>query len=336
MDQSETVDDTEVLHVRANTRSASPPTALNSRKLKLTVKVPRHGAPDPSAPDGKSKSKFMDITYDDPVTVSNVISKDVAGKIRKEAIDKLVEVQDERFSEFSNITNVLSKVKILDTSAWPGDLKDLAKFCVEDVKFLLEHFRVPLQSAGISGDVEVLREFREFKMYYGPRIHEKEIKLKSKDFWPWVYNCNIGKYKNLFLLIELLMCIPFSTAVVERGFSSARRIITDWRATLSHPLINDCMHFSTRQSRLNDKSYRQSLVDRACVSFIECSEKESAHDGLGTLTNRRIQKILRGLKCSETPVKEFVVKVTDAIDIDERESENAESDNDAIIDVELE
>ena len=49
------------------------------------------------------------------------------------------------------------------------------------------------------------------------------------------------------LFVELLLCVSFSTAVVERGFSSLRRIMTDWRSHLNEASIRSLMHFSVRK-----------------------------------------------------------------------------------------
>ena len=112
----------------------------------------------------------------------------------------------------------------------------------------------------------------DFELYYIPRLVDGEVNVAPEEFWPWVYRVDSKKYTNMFLIVELALCIPFSTAVVERGFSAIRRILTDWRSTLSHPLITDCMHFSTRKKQLQNKSYRHDLVNEAVDTFIEGTE----------------------------------------------------------------
>ena len=89
------------------------------------------------------------------------------------------------------------------------------------------------------------------------------------EFWPWVYKLQKYMYAHFFLLIELLLCIPFSTAVVERCFPAIRQIVTDWRSTLREKLIVVALHFSTRKGPLKEKRYRDRLVNDAADTFLK-------------------------------------------------------------------
>lgn len=120
----------------------------------------------------------------------------------------------------------------------------------------------------------------------------------SDVFWPWVYGTNKTKYRNFLLVVEIILCIPFSTAIVERGFSAVRRIITDWRSTLGEDLIGDCMHFSSRKGQLQSVSYREKLICDAACSFLEGIETETWGD-LAAVTRRRVNMLQKGLKLEE-------------------------------------
>ena len=222
-------------------------------------------------------------------------TKQAVKEIRQSAVANLDKALSDRYSEFDKITNVLSKVKFIDITSWPSDLTELSQFCNEDVRYLLEHFSVPLGHAGIGSSIDVMRQFRDLKMQYASRISD----YSSSDFWPKVFKTDKDKFKDFLLLVELLLCLPFSTAIVERGFSAVRRIVTDWRSTLGPGLIDDCLHLSTRKVALRDISYRRRLVDRAADTFLNGVQRDfGGGEDIATLTKRRVNLILKGLEVS--------------------------------------
>ena len=67
----------------------------------------------------------------------------------------------------------------------------------------------------VASNVEVLQEFKNLKMHNGPKLKADEICLSVSEFWPKVYAADGAKYRNLLLLVELILCIhvPFSTTI---------------------------------------------------------------------------------------------------------------------------
>ena len=165
----------------------------------------------------KTSHHYVEYDYEEPFVVKNVVTKETVSSVRHAAIDKLEAALADRYSEFDKASNVLSKVKFVDVNTWPSDLVELSKYCVDDVRALLDHFQVPLQHAGIGSRVDILREFKDLKMEYGPRL--AALKKSSDDFWGWVFQMEkkSGRFKNIFLLVELVLCLPFSTAICNCG-----------------------------------------------------------------------------------------------------------------------
>ena len=193
---------------------------------------------------------------------------------------------DERFHALEREYLVLSKCKFLDIKTWPSD--NLLSFCNNDVEYLIEHFSIPLQKANVAESDVCVGEFKDLKSFYGPQIDD----FKSVEFWALVYRSKRKRFENFLKLIEILLCLPFSTAVVERGFSSLRRIMSDWRSCLGHELITDCLHFSTRKKLLTSASYRDQLVKRASEKFLMPSEDDSD----GGLSTRQINLLAKQLE----------------------------------------
>ena len=221
---------------------------------------------------------------------------------RENLIVDLQETCAQRFNEIESQANVLSKIEWLDHTCWPKlklctisdaekvqQLKKLKSFGVSDIKLLYEHFSTPFANANISDVIEVVKEFNLLKQSCQ---RDKYWEMSSNDFWPHIYQAEKEKYKNILLLVELLLCVPFSTAVVERGFSSLRRM-TDWRSHLNEASIRSLMHFSVRKPCLAEKSYRERLIKNTASRFIDGKDVEGESSGGTGLSLRRINGVLK-------------------------------------------
>ena len=116
--------------------------------------------------------------------------------------------------------------------------------------------------------------------------------------------------------MELLLCIPFSTAIGES--SSIHRIVTDWRSKLGQQLISVALHFSSRKGALKDKAIRDRIVDKAANTFVKGIGVASAADDIATLTKIRVNLLQKGLEADEcksyynpTPIGNECVVVDD-------------------------
>ena len=54
------------------------------------------------------------------------------------------------------------------------------------------------------------------------------------------------KFHNILMLVEIILFIPVSTAVCERGFSTMKRIRSDWRSTLSAGMLDALMNIAIK------------------------------------------------------------------------------------------
>ena len=59
--------------------------------------------------------------------------------------------------------------------------------------------------------------------------------------WKKVLTSEIDRFENIGHIIEMIMVLPLSTAVVERGFSAMSRIKSDWRANLHTATLRKLM-----------------------------------------------------------------------------------------------
>ena len=113
------------------------------------------------------------------------------------------------------------------------------------------------------------------------------MKKHMSEFWPLAYQECHKEYPNLFKLVELLLCLPFSNAIVQRGFSTVRRILTDWRGCLAEETIKDLLLVATWKVKFETRAERERLIEKVASTFID----GDGHSEKG-LSRRRINKAL--------------------------------------------
>ena len=68
-------------------------------------------------------------------------------------------------------------------------------------------------------------------------------------------------YKNILHLVHILLVLPVSSAVCERGFSSQKRIKSDARASLHTDTVEDLIRISVEGPSLEDFDARESVAN---------------------------------------------------------------------------
>ena len=169
---------------------------------------------------------------------------------------------------------MLSETQIIRVvDSWPvtssrkpsqQELTNIYIYQNEDVASVTDHFAVPLTAACSSFSFSKTRALKQFKDLKLTRVLSPALQKMDHDaYWPYVYNCDSEASKEIFLVVEIVMALPFSTAVVESGFSVKGSILSDWRSSLPHDTISDLLHFSTRKGDNYNISRKQQLVKSA-------------------------------------------------------------------------
>eukprot|EP00057_Strongylocentrotus_purpuratus_P017029 XP_011671503.1 PREDICTED: zinc finger protein 862-like [Strongylocentrotus purpuratus] len=196
--------------------------------------------------DASELSKFLrDITFQDgkaEVEYKNVRLINVRSDVftafqnsRKIYVKKIRECVDARFSDFNS--QLFQAFKVLDTNAWPRDKPSLDQFGHKELNTVFEHFKGLLQEVQPES---IQMEWNSFKSYWNSSLMD----LQSSDVWRAFVKVSTSKYPNLGLLIRVLLTFPISNAKVERGFSTMRRIKTDWRCRLNARTLDHLMRIS--------------------------------------------------------------------------------------------
>ena len=122
---------------------------------------------------------------------------------------------------------------------WPTTKDDLSTFGVADVSVAVDHFQPLLLKNGVSLD-GVMADWNSFKLYWVDNLRDQQ----QDAVWPLLLTHYREKFPNLAQLVHILLVIPVSNAKVERGFSTMRRIKSDWRSSLGEETLDHLMRIS--------------------------------------------------------------------------------------------
>lgn len=186
--------------------------------------------------NGKNLSAFLsevrDDTYHD-ISLRNVEADETYGNVKQEMLTLIREALDNRFGPTEKDPVIHAASEIMDLNEWPGDMQSLATFGQEQLNLLLQHFQDSLTRGGCDLDL-IKTEWTDFKAYVY-RHHTKDI---SKFF---ISDDLRNRFRNVLLLLEILLAFPLSSAVCERGFSAMKRIKSDWRSSIQPEMLRRLM-----------------------------------------------------------------------------------------------
>lgn len=157
---------------------------------------------------------------------------------RKKYVKEISECLANRFNDLVS-SSVMKGATLLDVSAWSSEeSNNLDTFGCEELSGLIDHFRVLLEKSRVNV-AAIVTEWHAFKQYWAQTAHQT-----GKKVWSLLMTYHRSQFPNLAHLVEVLLLFPVSNAKVERGFSSMKRIKTDWRSRLGEATLDSLMRIS--------------------------------------------------------------------------------------------
>lgn len=182
-------------------------------------------------------------------TLTRVVDDQVLFTGKSEIIQNLIVCLDNRFANWYD-EPVYSSCNIFDHRNWPDEAEDqenedneeedeedvqqptLADYGSQELMVITDHFQTVLQNCGC--DIPAaFTEWSELKMYVKSNTH-----LTRKHpllVWQRISqeDSEIKNYSNIMKVIHLTAIYPLANASCERGFSTMKRVKSDWRCSLS-------------------------------------------------------------------------------------------------------
>ena len=142
---------------------------------------------------------------------------------------------NDRFNNF--LTNpLLTNAHI--PSGWPDGEEDLKEYGIEELDFLLHHFKEVLQAKKCCV-ADARQQWKHLKLFC-PKHYPNQSYLH---LWKSVFQNKkaVTRYGNALHIVAIILTYPISYAKLERAFSAMRRIHNDERASLKTPTVNDLL-----------------------------------------------------------------------------------------------
>ena len=152
----------------------------------------------------------------------------------KSLLDDLLSSLEERLGDFQQ--GVVHATMIVDLASWPD--KSSSAFGNYEIDTLVEHFATVLQGAG-ADIAKMSDEWTALKAsIYAQHDWLQYIKCVT---WQELHRKFSTEAPNVFILIDLVLSLPVSTAECEREFNTMKQIKNNWRSSLASDTINDLM-----------------------------------------------------------------------------------------------
>ncbi|XP_028457175.1 zinc finger protein 862-like [Perca flavescens] len=137
-----------------------------------------------------------------------------------------------QFCDFSS--GVLHASKLVDITSWP-DADTCEDFGDAYVECLIKHFGPLLASSG--ADLDLITDQWTFLK---SRLYQQHPNMDQL-IWPEINQRLGGQWPDFLQLVDVLLCVPASTAHCERGFNLMKQVKSDWRSGLRSDTLSDLL-----------------------------------------------------------------------------------------------
>lgn len=211
--------------------------ALETACLCLVALKQRPGENLQKFNDGLDNNTFHGVVLSAP-ELSNQQLKDKEDKL----VDTVLEHLTKRLGDIDS-SELLKAMQIFYPVNFPLNEADIATYGEEELKRLCEYYH-ELILARFNCDIQHLQQVEWPAMKVYMKKQPRSVDLESYFKTLFTTPCLVERFSNILVLIEIILCIPVSSAVCERGFSAMARIKSDWRASLTHEMLNYLMAIS--------------------------------------------------------------------------------------------
>ncbi|XP_056267915.1 zinc finger protein 862-like isoform X2 [Pseudoliparis swirei] len=153
-------------------------------------------------------------------------------------------------------TRAVRSFKILNHDSWPEQRHLLTDYGAEELDFLLDHFSPILTRNGC--DAKLAREeYQSMKMFIVTNYMDKSYHALWGMMLTKMPFCS--DYKNILHLVHMMLALPVSSAVCERGFSSQKRMKSDVRGSLHVDTVEDLIRISMEGPNIDDFDAKEAV-----------------------------------------------------------------------------
>lgn len=168
-------------------------------------------------------------------------------RLKSSVIDHTIHYIDKRFEAFDNPP--LSLFSIFDCREWPTTRENLAVYGNDKIPDLVEHFKQLLTEDEANC---MQMEWCALKGRVKERAKDAKTSQDVLNIYGHIIRLAPDNLVNIIILVNIMMTISVSTAIVERGFSALNRIKTPQRATMSQECLQSHLMISLNTADISD------------------------------------------------------------------------------------
>lgn len=159
-------------------------------------------------------------------------------RLKERVIGSMVAYVNTRFANV-NTNDVIAAFDMFNTSLWPDRDDELTLYGEQELNTLVDHFKLLLERNDF--DLELVdQEWQELKVC----IKRNHSQLRMLPMWQRIFAEYSERFPNILMLVEIMLVLPLATACCERGFSTLKRIKSDWRSRLETETLDNLMRIS--------------------------------------------------------------------------------------------
>jgi len=164
--------------------------------------------------------------------------------------DLVIQKIGSKLKDPNNTTTAIVKAaRVFDTREWPNNRDDLATFGNAQIQLLADHFSDILVRNGCEL-AALAREWTLTKAHFGHRIINQP--RPGRPVINTLFLLNDDRFENILKVVNVVLCLPMSSSICERGFSTLKRIKTDWRSRLTTDMMNHLLSIAIEGPSLDD------------------------------------------------------------------------------------
>ena len=172
----------------------------------------------------------------------------VIAEFRVRSAAMITQVQDHMNTRLENDLHgtipVLKAMAVaFEPSSWPAsDVAEFAAYGNEAINIIALHFDVMLHRMGCNIGI-LMREWLQLKVFVSARVNGIRGADHMRNLWAQLFNdAQLQQtYGNILMLVEISLVVALSSSVCERGFSTIKRVKSDWRAGLTTEMLDNLL-----------------------------------------------------------------------------------------------
>lgn len=164
--------------------------------------------------------------------------------------------------------------KVLRTTAWVmpngnltlDNLSILFAEQVNSLKQIFDRYQDLILNSNKSVSYTLLEDqYLRLVKYTSDCMGIQVATLSPLDMWQVLRRIKKDEFSELFLLVELCFCAPFSNATLERFFNHMSLVKTDWRNRLDEQALESCLRLQVDGPDL--ATFSQTYADKAVTKW---------------------------------------------------------------------